>query len=33
MAEVDRFNGIGNSVVPYQFYPIFASIAAIERSM
>ena len=31
--QVDRFNCIGNSVVPPQFYPIFKAIADIERSL
>lgn len=28
---VDRIKSLGNSVVPYQFYPIFAAIAEAER--
>lgn len=29
--QVDRFKCLGNSVVPYQFYPIFKAIAEIEK--
>ena len=31
--QVDRFKSIGNSVVPFQFYPIFKAIADIENSI
>lgn len=30
--RVDRLKGLGNAVVPAQFYPFFAAIAEIERS-